>query len=197
MKLREVQKAAWPEEIRHHLGPPTYVGEPYDGAATRVDDVEDTAARGAHGLVDVRVHERGLEAHLGGQTAGRLHGGGREVEASYSGAAAGPAQGVDPEVALEMHQLLARYITDLVYLERLQALLTFLERRDVVELSRDVNRDTLVPVGPVRLPPLLAPFTHRSLLSQHFSTSAFQHFSFLFADWLTSRLAKPGGVLTC
>jgi hypothetical protein len=69
-------------------------------------------------------------------------------------------------VALEVQQLFAPHVTDLVYLERLQALLAVLERGHVVELPRDVDRDTLVPAGPVHLPPLVAPFTHHSLLSE-------------------------------
>jgi hypothetical protein len=72
-------------------------------------------------------------------------------------------------VALKVQQLLARHVANLIYLERLQALLAALEGGYVVELSRDVDWDTLVPVGPVRLPPLVTPFTHRSLLSQRFS----------------------------
>src|SRR5829696_9040741 len=164
VELREVQKAAGPEEVCDNPGPPSDVGEPDDRAAARVDNVEGMAACGVYGLVDIRLHERGFQAHIGGQIAGRLYGGDREVEARNAGPAAGPAQGVDPEVALEVQQVLARHVADLLYLERLQALLTTLERGLVVELPRDVDGDPLVPAGPVRLPPLLAPVTHRSPL---------------------------------
>src|SRR5215216_7828095 len=165
VELCEVQKAAGLQEIRDHLSPPSDVGEPDDRASARVHD-ESAAARGANGIVDIRVHERGFEPHLLCQPAGRLYGRGREVEARNAGTAAGPAQGVDPEVALEVQQLFTPHVADLVYLERLQALLAALESGQVVELPRDVDRDTLVPVGPVHLPPLVAPLTHGSLLSE-------------------------------
>src|SRR5215208_2208421 len=166
VELREVQKAAGLEEIRDHLCPPSYVREPEDRASARIHDVVSVATRSVHGLVDVRVHERGFQSHIRGQPAGRLYGWCREVQARNVGAAAGPAQGVDPEVALEVQQVLATHVADLVYLEGLQALLATLEGGYVVEFSRDVDRDPLVPVGPVRLPPLVAPFTHYSLLSE-------------------------------
>src|SRR5215204_5807739 len=162
VELCEVQEAAGLQEIRDHLCPPSDVREPDDRASARVHDVEREASCGVYGLVNVRVHERGFEPHIRGQAAGRLHGRGREVQARNVGATAGPAQGVDPEVALEVQQLLVSHVADLVYLEGLQALLAALERGYVVELSRYVDRDTLIPIGPVRLPPLIAPFTHRS-----------------------------------
>src|SRR5215208_2223088 len=158
--------AAGLEEIRDHRCPPSDIREPEDRASARIHDVVSVATRRVHGIVDVRVHERGFQPHIRGQPAGRLYGWGREVQARNAGAAAGPAQGFDPEVALEVQQVLAAHVADLVYLEGLQALLSALERCHVVELPRDVDRDTLVPIGPVRLPPLIAPFTHGSLLSE-------------------------------
>src|SRR5215216_2411633 len=166
VELCEVQKAAGLQETGDYLSPPSDVGEPDDRASARVDDVESEASRGVHGLVDVRVHERGFQAHIRGQPTGSLLGRGREIQARNEGAAAGPAQGVDPEVALQVQQLLASHVAYLVYLERLQALLAVLERGHIVELPRDVDRDTLVPAGPVHLSPLVAPFTHHSLLSE-------------------------------
>src|SRR5687767_9849942 len=172
MELREVQKTAGLQEIRDYPCPSSDVGEPDDRAPARVHDVERAAAGGAHGVIDIRVHERGFQRHLLCQPPGRLYGRGREVQARNAGAAAGPAQGVDPEVALEVQQLLASHVADLVYLERLQALLAALETGHVVELPRDVDRDTLVPAGPVHLPPLITPFTHRSPLRDSLSVLA-------------------------
>ena len=60
---------------------------------------------------------RRLAAELVGQPARLLYRRSREVQPHHPCAATGPAQGVDPEVTLEVHQVLAGYAPDLRELE--------------------------------------------------------------------------------
>src|ERR687893_2926309 len=167
VELRQVQEAAGADEAGRHLGPPGYVRQPVEGAEARVHDVEGPAPEGLPGLVDVRADELGLDPDLGGEPSRRFDGGGREVEARDAGAVAGPTQRVLAEVALQVEELLARDVAHLLELEGAEVLLAGLEARDVVELAADVDRDALVPAGPVYLlVPVLPAFSaHGCLLA--------------------------------
>jgi hypothetical protein len=73
------------------------------------------------------LHELGVQSELRGQLSRPLDGRGREVQPNHPGAATGPAQRVDAEVALQVDDVLAGDVSDLDELERPQALLASLK----------------------------------------------------------------------
>jgi len=89
--------------VGDHLGPALQIGQPAQHPVRGEDDVEAAGEVGGQ-IVEVALHEGGGHPHAGreGPRGGhRLLG---EVRAGDRRAVLGPADGVHPEVALEMKQ---------------------------------------------------------------------------------------------
>jgi hypothetical protein len=69
-------------------------------------------------LDHVGDHEAGVEAGLGGQETGLLDAPLREVDPGDPGPAPGPGERVQPEVALQVEQVLAGDVADLLHDQR-------------------------------------------------------------------------------
>jgi hypothetical protein len=145
VELAEVQRAAFREERVDDPGPAIQVRQPVECAEARVDDVEALPAERLDGVVDVGGDEAGIEIRLLRKRVRRVDRGLREVEADYRGAAPRPREAVEPEVALQVDEPLARDVADLLDLERPQRRAARAEPLDVVEVARDVDRNALVP----------------------------------------------------
>ncbi len=78
-----------------------------------------------------------------------------------------PRQGVEPEVTLEVQQVAAGNVTDLLDLDRPQRALARTEAVDVVELRCDVQRCALVPLPSVDFHQLgFAHFVHGAMMAR-------------------------------
>jgi hypothetical protein len=149
VKLGQVEKPATDEERGDHGRPPPQVREPVERAEAGVDDVEPLAVEGIRGGVDVGGDKPGVEAGLRSERVGGFDAGSGEVEADDRRAAARPGERVEAEVALEVDEALARDVPRLLDLERVERAPPGPEALDVVEAAGSVNRDALVPPGPV------------------------------------------------
>ncbi len=134
-----------------HRGPALDTGEPRQRPEADVDDVEGGSPEGVNGVVDVRAHEGRpvLEAGPPGQGARLVDGGLGEVEARHARAGAGPRQGVEPEVALQVHEVEARHVPEGGGLLGARSPAVGQPPFHVVKLRRDVHRHTLVPDVPI------------------------------------------------
>ena len=119
------------------------------GWAGGEDDVE-LALEVVRELDHVRDHKGRVQAGLGGQEPGLLDAALGDVDPGHPGPAPGPGERVQPEMALQVEQVLAGDIADLVDQERVQVdAAARLPALDVVELRADVDRRPLVPEGAV------------------------------------------------
>ncbi len=159
MELREVEEAARSDQRGGCLGPTVDVRKPVQRTEARVDDVVGGVGNGGRGVVHVGGDEcRAVRAQpqLVRQGSGGLHGGLREVEAhDLPRAVSRPRQGVHANVALEVQQRPARHVADLGQLEGAQRVPARPERVQVVEVTRHVDRHTLVPARTVGIAPVV------------------------------------------
>ena len=108
MRLGDEEDPARRDEMRHDPGPRPDVGQPAEDAARRVDDVE-VALERRRQVVQVRFDEACLrEAELDRQRARQLDRRRRDVGAGHPRAQTCPRQRVDPEMALQVEERLAR-----------------------------------------------------------------------------------------
>ena len=115
--LGDVEAAAGPDEVGDDLGPAPDVGHPAEHAARGVDEVE--VAR--EGVRQRRTGPTGRSVAVGEADLGG--GPGREVDRGLAEVGAGdarpeprPRERVDPEVALEVEDVEARDVADLLAL---------------------------------------------------------------------------------
>jgi hypothetical protein len=158
VELGEVQEPAGRHQRRGGLGPAPDVGQPAQRADAGVHDVVRRVRDRVRRVVHVRRDERRpvrAEAEVPGQSPGQVDRGFGEVEPDDTGGAVpGPGQRVESDVALEVQQGAVADLAHLGELEVAQGLLTGPEGVEVVEITRDVQRDPLVPVGAVGLVPV-------------------------------------------
>lgn len=117
VELRQVEPSAGTQQVADQLGPAGQVGEPDQRAEAGVGDVEGATAERAARVVDVGLHELGIQARLRGDPAGGRDGLAREVEPGDPGAPPRPGQGVEAEVALEVDEVEPVDRAELVHLE--------------------------------------------------------------------------------
>jgi hypothetical protein len=147
--LGDVEEAARPHEVGDHLGPAGHVGQPVEHSEGGEHHVE-VALQPVREVDHVGDDEAGLQAGLGGQEPRLLDGPFREVGAGDPGSPPDPGECVQPEVALQVEQVLAGDVADLLDQQREQVVAApGLPAVDVVERRADVDGRPLVPEGAV------------------------------------------------
>ncbi|SRR6266700_4853225 len=106
-------------------------------------------AKGGYCVVDIGDHERRQDVQFCGQGPRSLDGGRGEVKAAGQSTVPCPRERVEADMALQVHQPLAAHVADLDQLERAQPLLTGPKTGEVVAPAGQVDRNPVVPVGPV------------------------------------------------
>jgi hypothetical protein len=105
--------------VGDHLGPAGQVGQPVERPEGGEHHVE-VAFQVGRELGHVGDHEAGVEAGLGGQEPGLLDRPLGEVDPGDPGPPPGPRERVQPEVALQVEQVLAGDVADLLDQQRVQ-----------------------------------------------------------------------------
>src|SRR5215208_6427834 len=111
--LGDVEGPTWPQEVGDHPGPTVEVRQPSDDPARGIDDIEISLQAVGQGE-DVAMDEAGRQTQLRRQPPRVGDGPLREVGTGHPRPEPGPGERVQAEVALEVEQVLARDIADLL-----------------------------------------------------------------------------------
>src|SRR2546430_9255806 len=154
MDLGDVKEAAGFDEMSRDLSPSVEVRQPTEHAAGRVHDVE-LSVEIVREVIDVGLNETRTQADILREGAGLGDRRGGEIDAGDARAQAGPAQGVEAEVALQVKQILSVDRSDLPHLVRAKLVQTRLEVGDPIEVGPVVDAGPLVPERAIGLEVLL------------------------------------------